>query len=47
MLLNHRDKKVTEGYQRPGIEFLRAAVETVPAFLLAKARVSGEEAEAA
>ena len=46
-ILNHRDKTVTEGYQRLGIEFLRAAVETVTAFLLAKARVAEEESEAA
>ena len=48
MLLNHRDKTVTEGYQRLGIEFLRAAVETVTAFLLEKVRVEDqEESEAA
>jgi len=47
MLLNHRDKTVTEGYQRLGIEFLRAAVETVTAFLLEKVVACGEESEAA
>ena len=45
MLLNHRDKTVTEGYQRLGIEFLRAAVETVTVFLLEKVRVAEKEPE--
>jgi integrase len=47
ILLNHRDKTATEGCQRLGIEFLRAAVETVTAFLLAKVGALEEESEAA
>jgi integrase len=43
ILFNHRDKTVTEGYQRLGIEFLRAAVETVTEFLLEKVEVAAEE----
>ncbi len=46
MLLNHRDKTVIKGYQRLGIEFLRAAVETVTTFLLAKVGAEDEEESA-
>ena len=46
VLLNHRDKTITEGYQRLSLGHLREAIERVTAFLMEKARGAEDEAEA-
>ncbi len=47
VLLNHRDKTITEGYQRLSLGHLREAIERVTAFLVERAREAEGEAEAA
>jgi integrase len=44
VLLNHRDKTITEGYQRLSLGHLREAAEKVARFLLGKAGVKAEAA---
>jgi integrase len=45
LLLNHRDRTITEGYQKLSMDHLRGELERVTAFLLGKARVAGEARE--
>ena len=47
VLLNHRGKTITEGYQRLSMGHLREAIARVTAFLLEKTRGEGAESEAA
>jgi integrase len=45
LLLNHRDRTITDGYQKLSLDHLRGELERVTAFLLAKARVTAEDGE--
>lgn len=45
LLLNHRDRTITEGYQKLFMDHLRGELERVTAFLLGKARVAAAAAE--
>jgi len=40
LLLNHRDRTITEGYQKLSMDHLRGELERVTAFLLGKARAA-------
>jgi integrase len=42
LLLNHRDRTITEGYQKLSMDHLRGELERVTAFLLGKARAAEE-----
>ncbi len=42
LLLNHRDRKITEGYQKLSMDHLWGELERVTAFLLGKARAAAE-----
>lgn len=47
LLLNHRDRTITEGYQKLSMDHMRSELERVTEFLLGKVRAAEGNTEAA